>query len=123
MVYRSLNALAPDYLQNIFQKVSETTNRQLRNSKTDVRLPLLRASIGQKSFAYRGAKVWSDLNSIVKASSSLCSFRRKYIKQKFDSSHLYSFFLQMIIVNRVIIYKLYLSSNFVLAWLPVKLYI
>ena len=41
MVYKSLNALAPDYLRNIFQKVSEATNRQLRNSKTDLRLPLL----------------------------------------------------------------------------------
>ena len=78
MVYKSLNALAPDYLRNIFQKVSEATNRQLRNSNTDLRLPLLRTSTGQKSFAYRGAKVWSDLDSVVKASSSLCSFRRNY---------------------------------------------
>ena len=78
MVYKSLNALAPDYLRNIFQKVSEATNRQLRNSSTDLRLPLLRTSTGQKSFAYRGAKVWSDLDSVVKASSSLCSFRRNY---------------------------------------------
>ena len=55
MVYKSLNAIAPDYLRNLFQKVSEATNRQLRNSKTDLRLPLLRTSTGQKSFAYRGA--------------------------------------------------------------------
>ena len=40
MVYKSMNALAPDYLRNIFQKVTEATNRQLRNSKT-VTLPLL----------------------------------------------------------------------------------
>ena len=38
----------------VFQKVSEATNRQLRNSKTDLGLPLLRTSTGQKSFAYRG---------------------------------------------------------------------
>ena len=74
MVYKSQNALAPDYLRNIFQKVSEATNYQLRNSKTDLRLPLLRTSTGQKSFAYRGAKVWSDLDSVVKASLSFCSF-------------------------------------------------
>ena len=78
MVYKSLNALAPDYLRNLFQKVSEATNRQLRNSKTDLRLPLLRTSTGQKSFAYRGAKVWSDLDSVVKASASFSSFRRNY---------------------------------------------
>ena len=78
MVYKSLNGLAPDYLRNIFQKVSEATNRQPRNSKTDLRLPLLRTSTGQKSFAYRGARVWSDLDSVVKASASFSSFRRNY---------------------------------------------
>ena len=51
MVCKSQNALTADYLRNIFQKVSEATNRQLRNSKTDLRLPLLRTSTGQKSFA------------------------------------------------------------------------
>ena len=76
--YKSLNALAPDYLRNIFQKVSEATNRQLRNSKTDLRLPLLTTSTGQKSFAYRGARVWSDLDNVVKASASFSSFRRNY---------------------------------------------
>ena len=74
MVYKSLNARALDYLRNIFLKVSEATNRQLRNSKTDLRLPLLRTSTGQKSFAYRGAEVWSDLDSVVKASSSFYPF-------------------------------------------------
>ena len=78
MVYKSLNALAPDYLRNIFQKVSEATNRPLRNSKTDLRLPLLRTSTGQKSFAYRGARIWSDLDSVVKESASFSSFRRNY---------------------------------------------
>ena len=78
MVYKSLNVLAPDYLRDLFQKVSEATNRQLRNSSTDLRLPLLRTSTGQKSFAYRGAKVWSDLDSVVKASTSFSSFRRNY---------------------------------------------
>ena len=79
---------------NMFQKVSEATNRQLRNSKTDLRLPLLRTSTGQKSFAYRGAKVWSDLDIVVKASSSFYSFRRKY-KPYRDSSHFsFPFFVQ-----------------------------
>ena len=35
-------------------------------------------AIGQKSFAYRGANVLSDLDSGVKASSSLCTFPRIY---------------------------------------------
>ena len=82
MVYKSLNALDPDYLQNIFQKVSVATNHQLKNSKTDLRLPFLKTSTGQKWFAYRGAKVWSDLDSGVKATSSLCSFHRNHKAKK-----------------------------------------
>ena len=77
MVYKSLNALAPDYLRNLFQSVSEATDRQLRNSISGLRLPLLKTASGQKSFAYRGAKVWNDLDSGVKASSPFCSLRRK----------------------------------------------
>ena len=53
MINKSLNAIAPDYLRNIFQSVSEATNRQLRNSKSGLRLPFLRTSTRQKSFAYR----------------------------------------------------------------------
>ena len=36
MVYNCLNALAQDYMRNMFQKVSEATNRQQRNSKIDL---------------------------------------------------------------------------------------
>ena len=105
-LYKSLNALAPGYLQNIFQKVSEATNRQLRNSnKTYLRLPLLRISAGQKSFAYRGAKDWNDLDSVVKASSSLCTFRRKYKAKLLLISYFFTF-LSKIIVNRAILYIL-----------------
>ena len=43
---------------------------------------ILKTSTGQKSFAYRGAKVWSDLNSGVKATSSLCSFHCNYKAKK-----------------------------------------
>ena len=81
MVYKSQNALAPDYLGSIFQKVSEATDRQLRNSKTSLRVPLLKTSTGQKSFAYRGAKLWNALDSGVKASSSLYTFRSKFKAQ------------------------------------------
>ena len=35
-------------------------------------------STGQKSFAYGGARVWSDLDSVVKVSASFSSFRRNY---------------------------------------------
>ena len=86
MVYKSLNALAPDYLRNVFQKVSEATNRQLRNSKTDLRLPLLKTSTGQKSFAYRGARVWTGVTQIMlsKRPHHSAPFE-EIVKPKYDS--------------------------------------
>ena len=66
--------------------VSEATNRQLRNSKTDFRFPLLRTAADQKSLSYTGAKVCSDLDSVVKASSSLCCFEEKK-RPNYDSSN------------------------------------
>ena len=81
MVFKSQNALAPDYLGSIFQKVSEATDRQLRSSKTSLRVPLLKTSTGQKSFAYSGAKLWNALDSGVKESSSLYTFRSKFKAQ------------------------------------------
>ena len=96
IVYKSLSALALDYLGNIFQMVSEATNRQLRTSKTDLRLPLQKTSTGQKSFAYRGAKVWSDLDSVVKAFIRSALFEEN-IEPNYDSSQFPFLFCQRLL--------------------------
>ena len=62
MVYRSLNSLAPQYFSAFFVRLSEVHPRELRNSKTDLALPMLRTGNGQKSFAYRGAGLWNSLH-------------------------------------------------------------
>ena len=54
MVYRSLNSLAPQDLSDLFVRLSEVHPRELRNSKTNLAIPMLRTGNGQKSFAYRG---------------------------------------------------------------------
>ena len=57
MVYKSLNALAPRYLSDLFVRLSGVHPIELRNSKTDLAIPMLRTGNGQKSFAYRGASL------------------------------------------------------------------
>ena len=57
MTYKCLNQLAPAYLNDCFSKLSDSHTRFLRNSETDVHIPRMRTSNGQKSFAYCGAKV------------------------------------------------------------------
>ena len=60
MVYKSKNQLAPEYLNSMFVKLSEFRNRQLRDSDTDLYVPLLKMACGQKSFSTRGAKLWNS---------------------------------------------------------------
>ena len=44
LVYKALHNEAPEYLIEKFHRLSDTQNRVLRNSKTDLHIPLLRKS-------------------------------------------------------------------------------
>ena len=55
MVYKSLNGLVPMYLSNMFSRNSTWDTVYLRNSESDLRVPLFKTANGPKSFAYRGA--------------------------------------------------------------------
>ena len=57
MAYKRLNKLAPDYLSRCISKLSELYTRELRNSATDLLIPRMKTSYGQKSFTFRGASV------------------------------------------------------------------
>ena len=64
-----------DYLQGLFTRVSDKCTRELHNSKRDLNLPLLKTSLGQKSFSFRGAKLWNKLGCEAKATSSYSAFK------------------------------------------------
>ena len=66
MVYKSLDGLVPMYLSDIFSRNSTRDTIYLRNSENDLRVPLFKTANGQKSFAYRGAHLWNNLESEVK---------------------------------------------------------
>ena len=57
MVYKSINDLAPDYLSEIFTKNSGCSRKNLRNTATDLQVPLIKTCNGQRAFSYRGARV------------------------------------------------------------------
>ena len=61
MVFKSLNALTPQYLSDLFTGNLQVAPYYLRNTMTDVRLPRMKTMGGQKGFSYRGAKLWSSL--------------------------------------------------------------
>ena len=59
MVYRSINKEAQGSLRALFDKLSDFCAgklRNARNAKTDLKLPRLKTSSGQRCFAYRGGQ-------------------------------------------------------------------
>ena len=82
MVHKCLNSLAPQYLSDLFVRLSGVVHpRELRNSKTDLAIPMLRTGNGQKSFAYRGASLWNSLDLETKMALSINAFKSK-LKEK-----------------------------------------
>ena len=75
MVYRSINNEALEHLTGLFQRLSETCARQLRNTSTDLYVPLLKTACGQKCFSYRGAKLWNDLERESKMANTFTQFK------------------------------------------------
>ena len=78
MVYKALHGLAPPYMKSMFQTLSESCNRTLLNTSTDLRIFLLcKTSNGQRSFSYRGVTVWNQLSLEIKTAPSLAAFKTK----------------------------------------------
>ena len=77
LIYKSLNDLAPGYMRNLFARCSESNGHVLRSTDTDLKLPLLKTSAGQKSFSYRGARLWNSLSRAAKVATSLSAFNRR----------------------------------------------
>ena len=75
IVYKSINGLAPQYLRNLFNRNSFDNAYSLRNTTTDLKIPKKMSNNGQKSFSYRGAKLWNSLPAEAKRSPSVCAFK------------------------------------------------
>ena len=50
IVYKCINDEAPLYLAYLFGRLSETNTREVRNTRTDLRVPFLRTTCGQNAF-------------------------------------------------------------------------
>ena len=70
MVFKSLNELAPQYLCDLFTQNSSCSSYSLRDTVTDLRLPMKRSANGQRCFSYRGAKLWNSLSAESKQATS-----------------------------------------------------
>ena len=77
LTYKSLNSLAPSYLRKLFANCSDERERFLRSSETDLKIPLLKTTSGQRAFSYRSAKLWNRLERATKLAPSLKTFKEQ----------------------------------------------
>ena len=77
MMHKSLNDLAPKYLSNLFVKLSDFHILELRNTKSNLAVPLMQTLSGQKAFSYHGTKMWNKLSKIIKETPSVYSFKSR----------------------------------------------
>ena len=79
LVFKSLKNQAPQYICNLFQRNSDCSSRDLGNTATDLSLPMYTSSNGQKSFSYRGAMLFNNLEAGVKQAPSLSVFKQRLL--------------------------------------------
>ena len=76
-VYKSLNGLVPEYLSSLFEKKSTRNVRELRNTETDLSIPLRKTNNGQRAISFRGPKLWNSLELDIKQAPTLATFKRR----------------------------------------------
>ena len=65
MMFKSLNELAPVYLQDLFSE--RHTDYDMRDSLRKSNLPRPRTDYLKRSFGYRGAVLWNSLSENIRA--------------------------------------------------------
>ena len=76
-VFKSLNGLVPEYLSTLFEKKLTGNDRVLRNTETDLSIPLRKTNNGQRAISFRGPKLRNNLELDVKQTPTLAAFKRR----------------------------------------------
>ena len=61
-------------LTEMFVRLSDSSKRELRNTKTDLAVPRHKSTFGR--FSYKGAKLWNDLSIEVKSFKTYEIFKK-----------------------------------------------
>jgi hypothetical protein len=89
LVYRCLNGLAPSYLSNDLQRVSDLdARRRLRSAATSTLVvpPTRLSTVGDRAFPVAAARIWNTLPASITSSPSLPSFKRRLKTELFARS-------------------------------------
>ena len=74
MMYKTMNDLAPEYLQRLFSQRHSAYN--LKNSEGRLTLSKPSTDYLKRSFSYRGAMLWNNLTNSSKNAASAEHFKR-----------------------------------------------
>ena len=67
MVYKAVNGLAPQYLQDIFTRNSENPFYELRSTATDLHM----MANDQKGFSFRGKQLWNSRSTEIESTPNI----------------------------------------------------
>ena len=76
MVHKILNEQCPEILKQKFTKRSQVSKYETRRVN-DLQIPRPRLEITQKSFSYKGAKVWNDIPNNIRNVESAALFKKQ----------------------------------------------
>ena len=78
--FKSLNGMAPSYLQSKFVKRNTVHDLNTRSSMAgDLHIPRPRAVKYKQSLSYKGPYTWNSLPRSVREADDLCDFKVKYM--------------------------------------------
>ena len=77
----NINNTGPTYLSDKFHKVRDLHSIYICQATADnLSLPKFKLAKAQKSFSFKGAKLWNSLPISIKSSTSLSSLKRNLLK-------------------------------------------
>ena len=79
MMFKCINKRVPDYLVERFALCSQIHSKNTGQS-SQLNIPRCRLTTGQRSFAYRGAKLWNALANNIKSTDSAKGFKTRVVK-------------------------------------------
>ena len=78
-MFKAVHGLAPAYIRDNVCFSYEVNGRNLRSyANMTLHQPILNYEICKRSLAYNGPTIWNALPRIIKTSSTIMQFKRKY---------------------------------------------
>lgn len=81
LMFKTMNNLAPTYMNSLFHYTNEIHNRNLRSTTENLLyVPKPKCEIYRNSFAYSGSKLWNSIPQNIKSCHSVQQFKDKYLE-------------------------------------------